>query len=454
MNDIHPARRVLEHFVVGRLSPSEMKEVSHHLLAGCHECRQLTTDLFQQIRVPATPSPSSCATGEPNTTPYDGVIDRIYRTVLRREAEAAKERSHAQELYDELLRHPAARQQLLIINSARFRNRMLCEILVDEAHEAGFREPSTSIGLARLAVLIADRLDDNGEVVAGLKARAYAQLGNALRIASDFADAELAFETAVTLLGTESVGLLEIARVLDLEASLRRDQRRFADAMRLMDRVISIYRRLGQRSLLGRALQQKSLICGESGDQESEIALLRRALELLNPDEEPRIFLAARHNLISALCEIGRPRDAFSLLFHTRPLYLRQGDRLNLLRLRWLEGTVALGLQRHEQAGAAFRQVREAFLELGLDYDAALASLDLAEVYAIQGRTGEMRLLANEMLEVFQARSIHREAIGALSVLQQAAEADRAGRVLVREVGSFLRKARQRPDLQFTSPPL
>ena len=58
------------------------------------------------------------------------------------------------------------------------------------------------------------------------------------------------------------------------------------------------------------------------------------------------------------------------------------------------------------------------------------------------------------LLAVFQARSIHREAMGALSVLQQAAEADRAGHVLVREIGSFLRKARKHPDLQFTWPTL
>lgn len=453
MTETHPARRVLERFVVGLLPAAEMRKVSHHLLAGCAECSQVTAALFQKTGSPGSRSAAFSPPGEPSRTPYDGVIDRIYRTVLQREAQVAKERSQARELFDELQRHPAARQQLLVVNSARFRNRMLCEILIDEAHEAGFREPSRSIELARLAVMIAERLDeDNIEVVVGLRARACAQLGNALRIASDFAGAECAFEIAASLLASESVGLLEVARVLDLEASLRRDQRRFADATCLMDRVIAIYRRLGQRSLLGRALQQKSMICGESGDHQSEIALLRRSLELLNPDEDPRMFLVARHNLISALCEIGRPREAFALLFHSRPLYLQQGDRLNLLRLRWLEGTVSLGLQRHEQAAAAFRQVREAFLELGLDYDAALASLDLADVYAMQGRTADMRLLANEMLEVFRSRNIHREAIAALSVLQQAAAADRAGHMLVREIGSFLRKSRQHPDLKFTWP--
>lgn len=396
----------------------------------------------------------------PDRDPYDEVIDRVFRIILARETDIARERSHGRELFEELIRHPAARQQLLVANSSRFRNRALCELLLEQAHETGFSDPPHAVEVARLAVSVADLLSEEGEGAAearegreegngGLRARAWAQLGNALRICSDHAGAEQAFATAAAVLEEGRVSPLDTARVLDLAASLKRDQRRFAEAAGLMDRVIAIYRKLGQKVLLGRSLKQKSMICGESGDREGEIALLRRALELLTPEGEPRTFLAARHNLISALCESGRPRDAFALLFHTRPLYLKQGDRLNLLRLRWLEGTVALGLQRHEQAAVAFREVREAFLDLGLDYDAALASLDLAEVYAIQGRAADVRRLADEMLDVFRSRNIHREALAALSVLQQAARLEKAGTVLVREIAGFLKKARTQPDLRF-----
>jgi tetratricopeptide (TPR) repeat protein len=396
---------------------------------------------------------------DPGRDPYDEAIDRVYRTILERETDVARERSRGRELFKELACHPPARQGLLVANSLRFRSRALGEVLLEHAHEAGFSDPVRASELARLAVTLAGLLVDpiggetGGEGIDGLLARAWAQLGNALRIRCDFAGAEQAFETASGLLESGRVSALETARVLDLQASLKREQRRFDEAAALMDRVVALYRKLGQKALLGSALKQKSMVCGESGDLEGEIALLRRALELLSPDREPRPFLAARHNLISALCEAGRPRDAFALLFHTRPLYLKQGDRMNLLRLRWLEGTVALGLQRHEQAAVAFHEVREAFLELGLDYDAALASLDLTEVYALQGRTADVRRLAEEMLEVFQVRNIHREALGALAVLQQAARLERAGIVLVRDVASFLKRSRSRPDLRFDQPP-
>jgi tetratricopeptide (TPR) repeat protein len=455
MAEIHPARPVLERFVLGHLPAAEMRQVSQHLLAGCSECRQITASLWEHGGGGAAADPVPSVEDAADRGATDEAIDRIFHVILAREAEVARERSQGRELFEELARHPPARQHLMVSNSARFRSRMLCEILLEQAHEAGFREPARATELARLAVAIADRLaeqsaENGGEGLPGLRARAWAQLGNAFRINGDHVGAEQAFETASELLDPARVTPHEIARVLDFEASFRRDQRRFAEAARLMDQVIAIYRKLGQRSLLGRSLQQRSLICSESGDSDGEIALLRRALELMNPEEEPRIFLAARHNLISALCESGRPREAFALLFHTRPLYLKQGDRMNLLRLRWLEGAVSRGLQRYEQAAVAFREVREAFLELGLDYDAAVASLDLAEIYATQGRTADVRLLVDEMLDVFRSRNIHREAMAALSVLQKAARTERAELVLVREVGSFFRQSRNQPDLQFT----
>jgi tetratricopeptide (TPR) repeat protein len=453
MTEVHPAHRVLERFVLGQLPALEMKQVSQHLMTGCTECQQATAGLWARRKGTDGPAAAAAANGNgARGGAYDEVIDRIFRVILTRETEVALERDQGRELFEELMRHPPARRHLLVANSSRFRNRMLCEILLEQAHEAGFREPPRAVELARYAVAIADRLAEES-ASAGLRARSWAQLGNALRINSDHAGADQAFAAATALLDDGQANPSDTARVLDLEASLRRDQRRFADAVRLMDRVIFLYRKLGQRDLLGRALKQKSMILGESGDLEGEIALLRRALELLSPEEEPRTFLAARHNLISSLCEIGRPREAFALLFHTRPLYLKLGDRLNLLRLRWLEGTVALGLHRHEQAAVAFREVREAFLELGLDYDAALASLDLVEVYAAQGRTADVRRLADEMLEVFRSRNISREAMGALSVLQQAARMEKVELLLIREVGSFLRQARHHPDLPFHPPP-
>jgi tetratricopeptide (TPR) repeat protein len=465
MTALHPAPVALERFILGQLSPAEMREVARHLLAGCPECQEVTAGLWEPADIFANrcEDPQALATaelvGEDSLDAHDGydeVLDRVFEQVVATEARLADQRALGRKLYDELMQCPAERRRLLLSNSQRFRNRMFCELLVEESYEAGFADPRRAVEVAELAVLALDRLrveDFEGEEAqAGLRVRAWAQLGNAFRINSDLASSERAFSMTESLLSESRVPLIERARVLALLASWRRAQRRFGEALQIFDRVAAIYKKLGQWNLLGRTLLQKALVCSWAGDAEGEMKLLRRALDLIDPQADPRVFLAARHNLIHALYDQGRVREAFALLYHTRPLYLKAGDRMNLLKLRWLEGLVAFGLQRIDQAEAAFREVREAFLELGLGYDAALASLDLVGVYVLQGRTADVSRVAEETLAIFQAHNTHREALAALLVFCSAARLDEAGIDLVREVSSFLKQVRNNPELRFPKP--
>jgi tetratricopeptide (TPR) repeat protein len=452
----HPEPGALEQFVLGQLSPLEMRETARHLLSGCPQCQEVTAALWEPADV--FEDPQTLATPEiaAEDAAYDAVLDRVFERVAAVESQIAEQRAAGRRLYEELMQCPAERRHLLLANCQRFHNRMMCEWLIEASYESGFDDPRRAVEVARLAVAAVGYLTAEGcggaEALAGLRARAWAHLGNACRTNFDLPNSEAAFTTAEALLNEGQISLGEKAKVLSLMASWRKVQRRFAEALQVFDRVAAIYKRLGQWDLLGRTLLQKALVCGEAGDGEGEMKLLRRALDLIDPQSDPRTFLAARHNLINALYESGRVREAFALLYHTRPLYLQAGDRMNLLRLRWLEGLVAFGLQRNDQAEAAFREVREAFLELGLDYEAGLASLDLAGVYVVQGRTTDIRRVAEETLQIFQSYNTHREAIAALLVLCAAARLDQAGLDLVREVSSFLKRARNNPDLRFSNP--
>jgi tetratricopeptide (TPR) repeat protein len=458
MTETHPTPEALEGFVLGQLSPMEMREIARHLLTGCPQCQDATACLWEPDELEDVEALAlaelSEAGSENSSERYDEVLDRVFERVVATESVVAEQRAVGHKLFEELMQVPEERRCLLVGNSVRFRNRMLCERLMEESYEARFSDLRRSVDLAQLATRVSDRLgpgDCGGqEALDGVRARAWAYLGNALRIHHDFAGSEQAFAVAESLLEEGSITLLDRARVLGLLASLRGDQQRFAEAFHLLDRTCVLYKRLGQWNLLGRTLLQKAVVCGESGDGEGEMRLLRRALDLIDPQEEPRVFLAARHNLILALNENGRAREAFALLFHTRPLYLKAGDRMNLLKLRWLEGLVALGLQRADQAEAAFRELQQAFTELGLYYDVGLVSLDLASAYALQGRTADVRQVAEETLAIFQAHNIHREAMAALLALTSAARVDQAGIDLVRHVSEFLKRARGNPDLQFS----
>jgi thymidylate synthase ThyX len=140
------------------------------------------------------------------------------------------------------------------------------------------------------------------------------------------------------------------------------------------------------------------------------------------------------------------------LLEGARPLYYQLGDPMSLLRLRWVEGKIASALGHFNEAEELLRGVQAELIERELGYDAALLSLDLATIYASQGRSAEMRRLAEEMIPIFKSRDIHREAIAALFVFQKAAEMERVTLGLIRDVTSYLKESRASASLRSREP--
>lgn len=83
------------------------------------------------------------------------------------------------------------------------------------------------------------------------------------------------------------------------------------------------------------------------------------------------------------------------------------------MRLLWLEGKCAAGLGQRDKALSSLEQVRRAFEDQNLPFDFALASLDLALLYREEGRFAEIKAVAGEMLRIFGAQQVNREALGA-----------------------------------------
>jgi hypothetical protein len=97
-------------------------------------------------------------------------------------------------------------------------------------------------------------------------------------------------------------------------------------------------------------------------------------------------------------------------------------------------------------------QARQSLLDADLGYDAALVSLDLATHYLRGGRLEETRILAQEMVPIFQSRDIQREALAALLVFTKAAELESATTGMVADISRYLERARSHPALPFELP--
>lgn len=438
--DKHPDLSLLSSLGRGRLSRLQSREIVRHLLARCEGCcRMLAARALPPLRIREN--------RDAGAFEYAAAFAKARRETELRQAALIAERAAAPELLRELLAPPADRRQLLVAASPRYHTWALCELLLDAAGESGFQDPSHALGLARLGADVAGHLAPAvyGEArVNDLRARAWAVLGNARRIRSDFRQADEDFVKAERLLKKGTGDPVEKAHLLLLKSSLRGNQQRFREAFRLLDRVLAIGRQLGDEQLRGKALLMKGFQLGVAGDPEAAIHHLAAGIGKVDPGADRRLYMLAQHNLALYLTESGRHEEAASLLDSARPLYHQVGDRMSLLRLRWLEGKIAIALGRFGAAEETLRGVLEELVAHELGFDAALLSLDLASIYAQQGRGAEMRRLAEEMIPLFQSRDIHREAIAALLVFHQAAEMESVTLNLIHDVSRAARGLRCR----------
>jgi tetratricopeptide (TPR) repeat protein len=439
---IHPSDEFLEGMLLS-LEDAYGKVLRHVL--GCSYCRSRCFYLPRQV---------DSAVERRQGLDYDQAFERGRQAVLDLETCLQRERDEAPGLFVELTDRPVEQREILL-QDARFRTWGLTELLVERSLEVSLKDPGYSEELGLLALRAADGLDAGlygAARIEDLRARAWVHVANACRIKSALQGAEEAFRHAWEYLEKGTGDFLEKAILLDLNASLKRDQRLFDDSFRLLKRAISIFLHLGEQHRAGRSLVKMATVYHHSGRPEEAIPLLQQALGLIDPEQEPRLLLCARHNLADYLAGTGRFQEAQRAYNETRHLYRNFPDAWTQNRRHWVKGKILRGLGQTTRAETLFFAARDGFVAEGISYDMALVSLEIASLYAEQGRTEDLKRLAAEMLPVFTSRNIHREALAALAFFRQAVEAERASAALVAKVGEFLRKAQHAPELRFQEP--
>lgn len=450
---IHPHDRLLETFLQS-LGSGPRKLLMH--LAACGYCRARLYYLPRPVAaspdLEASAGAGVLSWSRPAAFGYSEAMLQVEKGVQRVAFQLERERAEALGLAGDLLERSPEQREILLRNCPRFRTWGLYEMLVERSGEECIRNPARAEELGLLALRLSEELDAvkyPAGLVDDLRARAWSYIGNSRRVRSDLRGAEEAFVISYQHLKNGTAEPIERAAFLDLKASLRRDQRRFQDAMRLLRRAVSLFLGAGDSHRAGRSLVNLATVYSQSGRPEEGIPSLYRALELIDPAQEPRLLLCAQHNLITLLANSGRYLEAQALYRATRPLYRSFPDPWTRNRRNWVKGKISRGLGYLDQAESLFLAARDGFIAEGVPYDTALVSLELATLYAEQGRTAELKKLAGEMIPIFTAHQIHREALAAFLFLQQALEAERVGAEVVARVAAYLRRAQHDPGHRF-----
>lgn len=297
----------------------------------------------------------------------------------------------------------------------------VCEWLAYESEHAAPHRADQAVELAELALELVGRVPGAEHWRERLRGFCGAFVANSRRVSSDLPGADAAFAEAWRLWDAGGVGErgpLDPSRLLDLEASLRRAQRRFSAALDLLDRALARHPRgiAKARILLkqGNTFQQRH-------DYEPALAAYEQATQLMSDPRDPRFLFALLFNRSVVLCYMGRLAEAEAHFREAKILADRLRLALNDVRIRWLEGTLAAGHGRMEEALAALEEVRQKLVARGLDFDVALVTLEMAVLLAERGHTSEVRSLAQRTAPLFRQQAVDREALACFVLFQQAA---------------------------------
>ena len=368
--------------------------------------------------------------------------------MLTAEACALEARQQSRALWARLKRLPATQRRALVEKSAELRTWAFCELLCDESIKAAGDSADRALELADLALRVADLTPGEEKWRQRLHGYAWAHVGNARRVKGDLPSAEEAFGRAQQLWSADvnrDSGLLDEARVLGLRSSLLRDQRRFTEAIELLDQALIVDKGLETKYLhLNRAK-----LFEELEDFSKAVEALRSAAPLIESEGETRFLFILRHNLAVNLCFLGRYGETRELLPSLGTLAARLGNDLDRLRVRWLEGRLLVGLGKKDEGIGTLFRVREELISRGVAFDAALVSIEMAVIYLEEQRTEEVKHLARQMASVFRLQGVHREALAALKLFRDAAECQTVTLELARKLLAYLRRAKNDPGFQF-----
>jgi tetratricopeptide (TPR) repeat protein len=434
MDDIHVSREILRAARDGKVPRSVVDEITaEHLLRLCPHCRAEVQAYEAEVRAGSSFLPR---------------VSQMLSTVLERMAAPfSREAEQADCDLRELLALPS-RERVARVERARnrFRQSSLVRLLLEESRRRLPGDPAEAFDLADLAWRVANR-NPGMQGYFGMYVLAVAQMANACRVANDRRRADELFATARRVLVEHGVTDPEVvARVDDLLGSLRKDQRRFREAAKLLKRAAMQFGLIEAHDDAARALINLGAVYNHQKDVGLAIDTTREALALLGRESELRLHLCGLYNLAFYLTGAGRFEEAAEVLEVNEGLFRRFPEPWTQLRVLWLRGDIAAGLGDAVAAERAYVETRDGFVAQGIGYDAAMVSLDLAALYLRQGRRAEVRRLAEEMVPLFQAQDVHREALAALRLFQEAARQDRLTVEAALEVAGVLRKVRCNAD--------
>ncbi|HKH48694.1 MAG TPA: hypothetical protein VKM72_28855 [Thermoanaerobaculia bacterium] len=440
----HPKPSVLRNFLQS-LDAADAGLVLHLL-----ECPRCSRQSWGQLtprpmrRRPGEPQPP-----EPEPALYERAFARMAERVGRAVSQVDEERRQADSLAAELVALPRSERQAAVAAEPRFRTFFVSWRLLERSWLAEDAAESESLG--RLAASIAERLDGagpGGSAEQGLAVGAWCAVGEACRRLERLDAAEEAFVRASSHL-EKSVDPTDNAEYCRCLARLRRSQRRFDEAMALLERAATLFGGAGQARDQALTLADLASILLKEEDVDSAVIMLDRVLALGPAAVDPGLASGPGEGLAGCLVALGDPLQGRRILAALAERPGRRRTAVDRAVLARTEGLIAAFARQEHQAEVLLREAWNAFHRSAAAGYALLVGLDLAALFRRQGRAANLRALAGEIRIAFQSRTLAEGVRTAVDDLVSILEAGSVPAEHLAGIARYVARAMVQPDLPY-----
>jgi tetratricopeptide (TPR) repeat protein len=130
----------------------------------------------------------------------------------------------------------------------------------------------------------------------------------------------------------------------------------------------------------------------------------------------------------------------------------KHNAHVEVARTEWSLAVTLVESGRAGEAIPTLRGIWREFADRGVEIDAALVALELAEALLLTNQPDEVPHICRTLLDRFTRNSMTSRAITALSYLREAVAMQRASVALVRDVHDFIRDAAKNPTRTYVPP--
>ncbi len=344
---------------------------------------------------------------------------------------------HVQRLLRDLKpRLPEAAEEVL--ERSCFWDPGFCDLFLGYCDDLVFSDPQAGLQIALVGTRLAQAMPEGSDPETRREQRervilAYLVLGMAYRCVTRYEKADGAYRAAFDLCrrGVSGSCWAELEERL---AYLRACQGRIAEAVRLAESAEGRFNAAEDEAGAGRAAVVHGAILIRAEDFGGAAAVLSKAMARYRLDE--RGEFTANHNLACAVSEADDPdclQEATGHLLRARQL-LGPRRSVQKFRLYWLDGKIHLRLGKMDKAEKLYRKAREGLIHFGVPYSIALVSLDLSALLRFARRWPELEELAADTYRRFRELGEDEEALAALKLWLEAAQARTLSEELIAEV--------------------